>query len=201
MARGCTSVGVAVCVCVCARARERTTMRETVGRLPWKPVISHQSQFTWLTGANGPHAASLAAGILIGKRRAVSPRPPYFSSMQKHGASYICMHMCKHHPHAAEALASPRIPPQTHTFNIVKCFLIRGGDCSVSVSHLLGGDVGFDERQTGAVREIWQKMHEILWTHDDVHQAKLIVLIVSFSAGPLTLRLENLKRKLGFSVS
>lgn len=186
MLRECTNVGVAVCVCMCVRAcaRERATMRETVGRLPWKPVISHQSQFTWLTGANGPHAASLAAGILIGKRRAVSPQPPYFSSMQKHGASYICMHTCKHHPHAAKALDTT--PPPTLTFNIVKCFIICGGDCSVLVSHLLGGDVRFDESQTGAVREIWQKMHEIPWTHDDVHQAKSIMLIVSFSAGLLT---------------
>lgn len=62
------------------------------------PVISHQSQFTWLTGANGPHPASLAAGILIEKLRAVT-FSHHFSFMQNMvQVTFVCT--CAHIIHA-----------------------------------------------------------------------------------------------------
>lgn len=55
------------------------------------PVISHQSQFTWLTGANGPHAAALAARILIEMLRAAT-FSLHFSFMQN--MAHLYAHVC-----------------------------------------------------------------------------------------------------------
>ena len=66
-------------------------------------VISHQSHFTWLTGANGPHPP-LAAGLLIEKLSAVTFTPPHFIYAE-HGASHISMHMCARHQHSAKTLS------------------------------------------------------------------------------------------------
>lgn len=68
-----------MCVCVCVRVNNNERNGRTASVKA--PVISHQSQFTGLTSANGPHAASLAAGILIEKLRAVT-FSHHFSFMQ-----------------------------------------------------------------------------------------------------------------------
>lgn len=87
------------------------------------PVISHQSQFTWLTGANGPHATALAARILIEMLRAAT-FSPLFSFMQN---------MVHLHAHVRMSSALCQSP-----FSHLNCefFQISHGDSSGLTPHL-----------------------------------------------------------------
>lgn len=105
------------CLRLCARVR-LTTRGTTVGRLPWKACHFTSVNLLGLTGANGPHAASLAAGISIAELGGCYPSGPHFSFMQNmQPVAFVCtcaniVHSgCPKHLH-------PSPPPPFFQFDI-----------------------------------------------------------------------------------